>query len=555
MADVYRPDVSERLPVLVHRTPYDKSVSAFTNVPVDVLRVVRAGYVVVVQDTRGRGVSGGLFTPFVDEAADGEDTIGWAAGQPWSNGRVGMFGQSYVGATQLLAATRSPEALGAIAPVLTSGDYHGGWVYRGGAFELGFCLLWTLMFLAPAEIGRRGMGDISQLVTAVDAVDDVYRRMPLDDVSELEGVAPFYFDWLARPDDGDEWRRIAPARAYEQITAPALNVGGWYDLFLSGTLANYQGLRARAGSAEARAAQRLIVGPWAHGVAGGAFVERGYGLAASTDAIDLTGLHLEWFDQHLKASISQEQKKPVLLFVMGANVWREEDDWPLPDTRFTAYHLRSGGHANSVGGDGGLSLEPPTDEPADCYHYDPRDPVPTFGGATFLPGVWVGANAGPRDQRMVESRSDVLCYSTVPLERPLEVVGPVGLVLFASSSARDTDFVGKLVDVAPDGRAEILTDGILRARYRESLSEPSLLEPGRVVELHVDLGATAYRFPAGHRIRLDVTSSNFPRFDRNTNTGGVIAQERIEDAVVARNCVHHERTYPSRLILPVIERD
>jgi uncharacterized protein len=239
---------------------------------------------------------------------------------------------------------------------------------------------------------------------------------------------------------------------------------------------------------------------------------------------------------------------------MGANTWRHEDDWPLPDTAFTPYYLHSNGQANTLNGDGALSSEKPSDEPEDVYLYDPRNPVPTRGGATFLPGLQVGANAGPRDQRYVEQRPDILCYTSEPLDQPLEVTGPVSLVLYASSSALDTDFTGKLVDVAPDGRATTLTDGILRARYRESMSEQKLLEPGKVYELHLDLWATANLFRAGHRIRLEVSSSNFPRFDRNTNTGGTIAEDSPNDLTQAINRVFHDRSRPSHLILPVISR-
>ena len=239
---------------------------------------------------------------------------------------------------------------------------------------------------------------------------------------------------------------------------------------------------------------------------------------------------------------------------MGANVWRDEDDWPLPGTEYVDYFLHSRGRANTAGGDGGLSADAPGDEPEDVYLYDPRDPVPTTGGPTFLPGLFIGANAGPRDQRAVQARRDVLCYTSEPLAGPVEVIGPVLAVLHVSSSAPDTDFTAKLVDVAPDGRAENLADGILRARYRESLSEPSPLEPERVYRVTVDLVATAVLLPAGHRIRLEISSSNFPRFDRNTNTGGVIAAEGEADLRQAVNRVHHTRAQPSRLVLPVIRR-
>jgi len=239
---------------------------------------------------------------------------------------------------------------------------------------------------------------------------------------------------------------------------------------------------------------------------------------------------------------------------MGIDQWRDEQDWPLPDTAFTPYYLHSGGGANTPAGDGALSTEAPGDEPADSYTYDPRDPVPTTGGATFLPGLFIAANAGPRDQRPLDDRRDVLTFATPPLERDTEVTGPIELVLYVASDARDTDFTGKLVDVHPDGRAELLTDGILRARYRDSMSEPSLLEPGTVYELRIDVWPTSNVFKAGHRIRLDVSSSNFPRFDRNTNSGGTIATDGPDDLVVAVNQVFHDREHPSHLVLPIIDR-
>lgn len=559
--DIYRPDTEQALPVLVQRLPYNKELPALLSFALDVQRAARSGYAVVVQDTRGRFASEGEFNPFMDEAEDGADTVQWAAEQAWSNGQVGMVGGSYFGATQWLAATQAPEALKAIAPFVTAADYHEGWAYQGGAFELGFNLNWTLTSLGLGELQRRigagkaTMQDMFALINAVDNNADLYQRIPLNDMPALEGIAKYYFDWLAHPDYDDYWRKIAPKEYYEQITAPALNMGGWYDLFLGGTIANYMGMKEHGASEAARKHQRLIIGPWSHGVVTGAFPWRQYGLMSGTDVLDLTGIQLRWFDYWLKGEDNGVDKdKPVRLFIMGANTWREEDNWPLPDTQFTNYYLRSNGHANTLAGDGVLSTEAPGDEPQDVYLYDPRNPVPTVGGQTFLPGLGVAANAGPRDQRPVEARHDVLCYTTPPLEKRVEVTGPVSLVLFASSSALDTDFTGKLVDVHPDGRAEILTEGILRARYRDSFSEPSPLEPGQVYEFHLDLWATANLFDAGHRIRLEVSSSNFPRFDRNTNTGGTIAEEGEADFVQAVNRVFHDSAHPSHLVLPIIER-
>lgn len=560
-ADVYRLDTRDPLPVLLQRLPYNKDLTLPINFSMDIMRAARAGYAVVVQDTRGRFASEGHFTPFFDEAADGADSVEWVAAQPWASGKVGMIGGSYFGATQWLAAMGAPDPLLAIAPFMTAADYHDEWIYRGGAFELGFTLNWSLSSLALGELQRRRrsgnatVGELLGMIAAVDRNSDLYENLPTNEIPELDGIAPYYFEWLAHPDYDDYWRRIAPGRHYEDVAAPALNMGGWYDTFLGGTLANYVGMKQRAGSARARSLQRLIVGPWAHSAASGAFPEKIYGLMAGVDAFDLTGAQLRWFDYHLKGEENGvERDKPVQIFVMGINQWRHEDDWPLPDTNFVPYYLHSDGRAHTLDGDGLLSTAPPADEPEDVYLYAPTDPVPTVGGQSFLPGLLVAANGGPRDQRQVERRRDVLCYTTLPLKRPLEVTGPVELILFASSTAPDTDFTGKLVDVHPDGRAEILTEGILRARYRESMSDPRLLEPNHVYEFHVDLRATANVFGAQHRIRLEVSSSNFPRFDRNSNTGGVIAAARKEDMAPAINRVWHSRLYPSKLILPLIER-
>jgi len=558
--DVYRPDGPGRFPVLINRLPYNKELNSLANFSFDVARGVQAGYAVVVQDTRGRFGSEGTFDPFSHEAEDGADTIAWAAAQPWSTGAIGMVGGSYFGATQWTAATTSPPALRAIAPFVTTDQYYESWAYQGGAFELGFNLHWTLLFLALGEVlrrldaGRASPEELGRLVSAIDANDELFWRRPLVGLAELGDLAPYYDEWLAHPSYDDFWRRTAPRESWRAITVPALNMGGWWDLFLKGTLANYSGMRRHGGSEAARVHQRLVIGPWAHGAATGWFPERSYGFTSGIDGVDLTGLQLRWFDWLLKGLDNGcAHDKPVRIFVMGENAWREADDWPLPETVFVDYFLHSSGRANTAAGDGALSTEAPMGaEPEDVYCYDPRNPVPTTGGATFLPGLFIGANAGPRDQRKVETRHDVLCYTTEPLTAPLDVIGPLRLVLWVSSSARDTDFTGKLVDVWPDGRAENLADGILRARYRVSPSEPALLQPGTPYELEIDLVASAYRFPAGHRIRLEVSSSNFPRFDRNTNTGGTIATEDDDDVVPAVNRVHHDAARPSRLVLPII---
>ena len=362
---------------------------------------------------------------------DGADTIAWAAGQPWSTGAVGMIGGSYFGATQWTAATQAPEALKAIAPFVTTDQYYESWAYQGGAFQLGFNLHWTLSSLALGEVVRRmGTGaatpeDFAALIHAVDHNDELYWRLPLREVPELKNLAPYYDEWLDHPSYDSYWKSTAPREAFERITVPALNMGGWYDLFLEGTLANYVGMKQRGGSEAARRHQRLVIGPWAHGPLGGWYPEQSFGVLSSTDSADLTGLQLRWFDWLLKGDDNGlAAEKPVRLFVMGVNEWRDEADWPVPGTEFVDYFLHSGGRANTAAGDGTLSTDGPGDEPEDVYLYDPRHPVPTNGGGTFLPGLFIGANAGPRDQRPVESRQDVLCYTTAPLETAVEVVGP-----------------------------------------------------------------------------------------------------------------------------------
>ncbi len=559
--DIYRPADGGPWPAVVMRLPYNKEQPVLLFLSGDILRVAQAGYAVVVQDCRGTFQSEGEFNPYFQEAADGVDTIAWAAEQPWCNGAVGMMGASYYGATQWLAAAEAPSALKAIAPFITTDQYHDKWTYQGGAFQLGFMLQWATATFAVGEVVRRlgrgeaSLADLGQAIGAADGVNSSYANLPLSAHPELSDLAPYFADWLAHPDYDDYWAAIAPREHYARITTPALNFGGWYDLFLGGTLANYCGMKAHGGSAQARSHQGLVVGPWVHGYNGGVYPEKNFGLMAHDGVADVTAMQIRWFDHWLKGiDNGVPEAAPVRLFVMGRDQWREEADWPLPDTRWEHWYLHSDGHANSATGDGHLSTTAPGAEPPDSYTYDPHDPVPTVGGATFLPGLFVAANAGPRDQREVESRADVLCYTSAPLLHDTEVTGPVTLVLHVTSSATDTDFTGKLVDVHPDGRAIILTDGILRARYRESLSHPALMTPGQVYTLTLDLVATANLFKTGHRLRLEVSSSNFPRFDRNPNHGGIISTATAAEFQVAHNAVLHDRAHPSHVILPIVDR-
>ena len=552
--DVYRPDDGERHPAVLMRLPYNKELPNLLFLSGDILRIAQAGYAVVVQDCRGTFQSDGEFTPYFQEADDGADAIAWVASQAWCDGTVGMMGASYYGATQWLAAGNAPSALKAIAPFITTDQYYDKWTYQGGAFQLGFILQWATATFAVGEIVRRlrcgeaGPAELDAAFTAADAVPAQYWHTPLADLAELADLTPYVADWIAHPDYDDYWRAIAPSEHYAEITAPALNFGGWYDLFLGGTLANYTALKGRV-------PQKLVIGPWVHGYNGGVYPERNFGIRAHDAVADVTTDQIRWFDHWVRGIDNGcDGDKPVKVFVMGPDVWREEDDWPLPDTDWQSWYLHSSGRAAANDDDGGLSTAKPGDEPTDTFLYDPRNPVPTVGGATFLPGLFIAANAGPRDQRDVESRADVLVFTSAILEHDIEVTGPVRLVLYVRSSVCDTDFTGKLVDVYPDGRALLLTDGILRARYRDGFDRPALMTPGETYRLEIDLVATSNVFFAGHRIRLEVSSSNFPRFDRNTNTGGVIAQESEADFVTATNSVLHDATHASHVILPVVAR-
>ena len=557
-ADVYRPDGPGPFPTVLQRTPYDKSGPLATGM-LDPLKVAQNGFALVIQDTRGRFTSEGEFYCFADDIEDGYDTVEWAASQPWSNGRIGMVGASYVGATQWLAATTRPPHLVTLVPNVTASNYHDGWTYQGGAFELAFNVSWTLNQLTlanfPTQSKAKGIPQDRQpgLLKAVDGMTDAYRSLPLKDMPYLkDGLAPYYYDWLAHPDFDDYWKKLCIEDQHSNITTPALHIGGWYDIFLGGTIRNFLGMRKSGATEDARRGQKLIIGPWEHSAKGGSMVGSHYfGVAADANALGLDDIHLRWYDYWLNGvdnGILSEP--PVKIFVMGDDVWRDEQDWPLARAQDTRFFLHSGGKANSRHGDGSLGVEGPGDEPADVFLYNPADPVPTVGGALCC-NPYFAAN-GAFDQNDIESRADVLVYSTPPLEREVEVTGPVTVTLWAATSATDTDFTAKLVDVCEDGCARNLTDGIIRARYRNSMSHPEPVEPGTPVCYTIDLWATSNVFKAGHRIRLEISSSNFPRFDRNTNTGNLIAAD--SELKPALQTVLHAGQHASYVTLPIVPR-
>jgi putative CocE/NonD family hydrolase len=558
-ADVYRPEADGRFPVLLSRLPYDKNLRQR---PGDIDYFVERGYVVIMQDTRGRFASeGDEYYPLIWEMQDGYDAVEWAAGLPYANGQVGTMGQSYLGATQYLLVPSRPPHLRAAFPVSASADFHQCWVYHtGGAFELGWQVPYAIL-MARDSMARQGLTDAllpilepdlaaPHIAFAPPLTDAAYRRLPLMAWGNLLApVGRYLREYLRHPDDGPYWWYINLERQYANVNVPMYHVTSWYDIFLRGGLTNFCGLRRQAMTEAARLQQKLLVGPWAHRFP--------YTVPSSGDTgdidfgdnarIELHELQLRWFDYWLKGlDTGIQDDAAVKIFVMGENVWRDENEWPLARTQYRPYYFHSQGQANSRDGDGSLSPVAPGDEPADRFVYDPDDPVPSRGGNTLIIPV------GVQDQRAVEARRDVLVYTSEPLTAPLEITGPVTVELYAASSAPDTDFTAKLVDVRPDGYAQNLADGIMRARYRTSRTFPILLSPGEVYRFTIDLWATSHVVFAGHRLRVDISSSNFPRFDRNLNTGADQATSSAWQA--AEQTIFHDQRYPSHILLPVIPR-
>ncbi len=544
-ADIYHPNGEGKFPVLLKRTPYNKMGSLHE---VDfAYKAASHGYVVVIQDVRGRYTSEGEWYPFVHEIEDGYDTVEWAAALPYSDGRVGMWSGSYVGATQVLAAISHPPHLAGICPVVTASNYHDGWTYQGGAFEQWFNQSWTTGLSQDTLLRSIQKASNARLGESVLPLTDypIYNLSSPGMIdANAKNFAPYFLDWLAHPAYDDYWKRVSIEEHYPDIRVPALHIAAWYDIFLGGSLRNYEGLRRHAGTEEARKGQQLLVTVGGHAGGGRKIGEVDYGVELLK--FEETEITLRWYDFLFKGVQNDfASGKPVKIFVMGRNEWREESDWPPADAKRRRYFLHSQGAANSSSGNGSLSTSAPGAETADKFIYDPATPVPTVGGPLCCDGAHLAP--GPMDQRIVEGRKDVLIYSSAPLDHDLEVTGPVRLEFFASSSTVDTDFTAKLVDVSPDGTAINLTEGILRARYRESQETATPLVPGKVYPLAIDLWATSNLFHAGHRIRLEITSSNFPRFDRNLNNGGSAATSST--MVPATNIILHDSGHPSALIL------
>ena len=543
-ADVYRPSATGRYPVLVERVAYELEERCRYAGEYYASR----GYVVVGQNVRGRFASEGVFTPFRDDGwsghRDGYDTILWAGEQPWSNGAVGMFDGSYSGGTQYLLAPTQPPFLKALFVREGMSDIYRDTVFRGGAYQLALSRGWTIdEALAPLQPGVTAelTAARARLEQAAQNKEQWYRHLPLTSCPPLEGIADWYFLDLAHPEDGPYWWPTNLSLHFHEVDVPIMHLGAWFDVFLGSTLRCFQGIQAQGKTEICRLNQRLIIGPWIHGPS--QIGERSVGELdfGSQAAFDLFDYRLQWYDYWLKnVPNGIMDGPPVRVFLMGANQWLEAESWPLPDITYQPMHLRAGtGQTATSLNNGNLTFAlPDGEEAAESFLYDPVTPIESLLTYPLL---------GPRDHRSVEGR--MLTYTSQPLEHDLTVIGPVKAVLYAMSSAPDTDWVVRLCDVWTDGRSISVCDGILRARYRDSFAQPTLMQPGQVYRFEIDLQATAQVFQAGHQLRVEVTSSDFPRYDRNLNTGGAFGTEK--QGRIANNTLFHDVLRASHILLPI----
>lgn len=567
MSNVYRPADGGPHPVLLTRLPYGKDLPRDFRY-FDPIRAASRGYITVVQDTRGRFASEGGFVPFVHEPEDGNDSVQWAASLPGSNGRVGMWGLSYFGKTQWHAAVTQPPSLKGMVPGQTWGNHLNGAALRGGVREVGVTQYWAQAAIAPHELFRRYAAEPGQardgLPSLLGVVDELmagggYDTLPLAGLPNPHDLVPFAREYFDRGVHDGLWYEINIDGEYDRVGCPTFHIGGWYDCFIGETIRQYEAMKERSKEANLRP-PRLLVGPWTHGDFASTQGDLDFGMMSSGGFVnargDLTDAHLRWFDATLEGDEGAlEGHPPVQLFVMGENRWRGYEEWPVPGARDEHWYFRSDGDANTASGDGLLSSREGPAGDADGYDYDPEDPVPTAGGAILLAPIH---RPGPRDQRENELRPDVLCYTSEALREGYTVLGPVHVNLFAATSAPDTDFVARLVDVYPDRRAIGITDGVIRASARESYPAPGVIEPrapspikpGEVYGYVIDLWATGITFLAGHRIRVEITSSSFPRWDRNLNTGESSAHSTRSE--VARQTIFHDPGRPSRVTLTVV---
>ena len=534
-ADIYRPidslHISKKYPVILTRTPYMKLNERML---VSAKYFAERGYVFVALDVRGRGDSEGTFVPYLNEGKDGYDVIEWCASQPWSDGNVGTIGSSYPGCIQWLAALQKPPHLKAMVVRVTPSD---PFIETPTGLPSPIALCW-LHYVS---------GHVNQLMEAVNW-EDVYEHLPLITMDVRAGR--YNANWRANiehPQLDEYWDPLCYQNKFDQLDVPVLHISGWFDDEQIGTPLNYIGMTSRGAQDAARASQRLLMGPWGHVVNSESKLgEVDFG---PQSLIDMRAEELRWFNRWLKGYTNigaTPEEFPVRIFVMGDNEWRDEREWPLARTLWTPFYLHSRGSANSRFGDGILSINKPENEPTDMYQYDPAHPVPFITDPT---STQIG---GPDDYSAIERRDDVLVYMTEPLKEEIEVTGPIRMDLYASSSAPDTDFMAKLVDIWPSGFVQRLCDGMVRARFREGMDRPTLIEPGKIYKFSIDCWNTCQVFKSGHRIGLEISSSAFPKFDRNLNTGAPLGITK--EMAIAEQRIYHDLEHQSAVVLPIIPK-
>jgi uncharacterized protein len=551
--DIYRLADRKKYPAILMRTPYGKISMAERDYIF--MKIVQSGYAVIFQDVRGRYASGGIYDGsdafLTQEGPDGYDSVEWVASQPWCDGTVGTYGGSYMARLQWMLAKEKPPHLKAIAPSISSDTPISQATMWYGAISLimGASSAATVGMDIAEKLSSQGR-DVTQMRQMLNQVitepGEVLNFLPLKDIPHFNfpGLKEVWYNRglkaLPSPEQADKvyWE-------YEKVTVPCLYQSGWYDFNLRGSLANFRNMKERGGSPTARQSQYLLLGPWSHGSMPAILGDINFGRFADAAGAQVAQHNIAFFDKYLQG---KEIKIPaVRYFVMGQNIWRIADDWPLPQTQWQRYFLHSRGRANTLAGDGSLDRDQPAGEPPDTFIYDPHSPAPTAGGP------WAAGNGfvpGPLDQTHIERRNDVLCYTTLELKEDLQVTGPLKLHLFASTSACDTDFTAKIVDVYLDGRSFNVAEGITRARFRKSVFMPELVDPGEIIEYTIDLVGVSQIFRRGHRIRLDISSSNFPAFDRNMNTGHSTGEDK--SGIAATQNIFHESNYISYVDLPII---
>ena len=527
--DIYRPERDGRFPVILSRTPYNKSTPRGGHLELGRYFAAR-GYVYVAMDVRGRGDSDGKFTPYRNEGPDGYDSIEWCAQQPWSTGKVGTIGASYLGYDQWITALEQPPHLTTMIVMTTPPD---PFVESPTGLQSPTYMSWHLLI----------SGHVLHNLAAVDW-PSVYAHLPVYTMDTAAGLdSPYWRQVVDHPGIDQWWDPLIYQNKYERVRVPIMHVSGWYDDEQAGATMNYIGMTTKGQSAELRRNQKLLMGPWPHAV--NSTTHLGDIEFGPTAVIDLNLYELRWFDHWLKGiDTGIMQEPPVRIFLMGENKWHDEKEWPIGRTKYVDYYLHSKGHANSLYGNGTLSPIPAADEPADRYTYDPAMPVP------FLMEPTYAQLGGPDDYRPVERRDDVLVFTSEPFNESTTICGPLRLKLSAASSATDTDFMGKVLDVWPQGFAQRLYDGMVRARYRDGGDRPSLITPGRVYTYDIDLWNTCQQLGKGHRVRLEVSSSAFPKYDCNQNTGEPLG--KTTNLKTAEQTIYHDAKHPSFVRIPIV---